>query len=144
MSGATNKYFKGSHRGSAALVAMIAALAGCASAWRENATSQATGCAAQDVTTSDRHAGAVKDTWTAQCGGRTYYCSVSSSDENAAAHCEAADGQPVKVIAPVPEPTRTPPAGLEQKLQTLKQVYDKGLITQQEYDAKRKALLDSF
>jgi hypothetical protein len=41
-------------------------------------------------------------------------------------------------------PSVYPDSSLERKLQRLKQIRDDGLITEDEYAAKKKALLDEF
>jgi hypothetical protein len=54
----------------------------------------------------------------------------------------------VEIAAPIPAPINEPAEEPEDdttiKLRKLKSLYDKQLITQQEYDAKKAAILDSF
>jgi Short C-terminal domain len=46
--------------------------------------------------------------------------------------------------APTPEPTPEPVDDVATRLQKLKELFDQGLITQEEYDAKRKAILEDL
>jgi len=51
----------------------------------------------------------------------------------------------VKETAPPPPPTAAPSLEeTEQKLKDLKALYDQGLISQSDYAAKRKQILDSY
>ncbi|MDF1661435.1 MAG: SHOCT domain-containing protein [Planctomycetota bacterium] len=49
---------------------------------------------------------------------------------------------PAPTVKSVPKPTKS--GELEEKLMSLKAWFDKGLITQDEYDQKRKALLEKY
>ena len=51
----------------------------------------------------------------------------------------------IKKIAPDLTPTQeAAPANVEKKLSDLKQIYEKGLITKEEYEIKRKELIDTL
>ena len=49
---------------------------------------------------------------------------------------------PVSIAPSNPSPSS--PTDLQTKLLTLKQVYEQGLITKQEYEAKKKSLIEEF
>ncbi|MBF0561380.1 MAG: SHOCT domain-containing protein [Alphaproteobacteria bacterium] len=51
---------------------------------------------------------------------------------------------PALSAPPPPIPAAPVGGGVEQKLEQLQRLYQKNLITQQEYDGKRKVLLDAF
>ena len=67
------------------------------------------------------------------------------SSSPAPAPAPATSATPTTTAAPVPAPSTPTPATLKdeaQQLQKLKELLDKGLITQEEYERKRKEILD--
>ena len=147
-------------------LASAVTLAACATPWREEASASAVGCAAKDVVISEPHSGTIDNTWRARCSNRVYVCSVAAAaDASAPATCRAetpeetaarpvipapvAPARAVETVMPQPSPpprpaTPSPSSEFEQRLTILKRAHDQGLITDQEYAAKRKALLDSL
>jgi hypothetical protein len=141
----------------------------CVSTWREDSTAAALPCGANEIVVSDRTAGSLTNTWHAECRGKVYQCSVpATADPDTPPHCEetglaptttssapkpalpspsAPPVAPVAPAAPIPAAAPTAPSApsdLENKLQILKRAHDQGLITDAEYESKRRALLDAF
>ena len=149
----------------ASILLLSLLVAACATRWREDASAVTLRCPSSEVVISDPTSGAINNTWRAQCGGKVYLCSVAAdADPYAAPSCKEIGPAPVaESPAPAPsirkepapsaaassisptEPAAAPaPSDLESKLQILKRAHEQGLITDAEYESKRRALLDAF
>lgn len=87
------------------LVCVVFASTGCLSAARRS--SGAIGCPSDEIVVTDESVGLLGDhTWTAECRGRTYYCSMNTAEKSAAqVTCHPAadeDEKPAAATAPAP------------------------------------------
>lgn len=157
----------------AAVLVLSVTLPACATTWRERATSETLGCPAAEILISDPTSGALSNTWRAQCQGKVFRCSVPAiAEPDTPPTCKedpsapvvampkppapppppapvapvapAAVVEPAAPVPPAPPPSPAATSDLESKLMILKRARDQGLITDKEYEAKKKALLDAF
>ena len=128
-------------------------IAACSTPWREEASADAMGCVTKDIVISDPQSGSLNNSWKATCHDRTFNCVVpAAADPNTPAKCTPDAATAAKLgIAPATAPTAAPSivtapmapatqADLDEKLQVLERAYALGLLTEQEYKAKRAAL----
>lgn len=85
----------------------------CLSAARRS--SGAVGCRADEITVTNESVGLIGDhTWTAECHGRTYYCSMNSGEGGSQVSCtpaaDDADSARKTAASPAPATTAAPPS----------------------------------
>jgi hypothetical protein len=89
------------------LLLLVPAL-GCASL--QNVTSGQIGCPAEEIQIVSDEAGWGTRTWTAQCHGKTYYCSAHGGGQYSTPQVSCKE-QSDKAGAPAPAAPAAPPAG---------------------------------
>jgi hypothetical protein len=95
------------------LVSLLATAAiGCASLFPvQGVTSGEIGCPAEDITITNDEPGFNERTWTAECNGRTYYCSaVGGGNGGGVVSCKESIASAPKAAPPAAPAKAAPPA----------------------------------
>lgn len=93
---------------SVAVAATVALFAGCSSL--QAITSGQVGCAERDITITEEDTGWAARTWTAECNGKTYFCSAITGGQNSGGQVSCKEATETAPVAPPPAPEAVAPA----------------------------------